>query len=112
MLVHFGLARYFGDAIVAGGTGLYVSALLRGLDASAADPGRRAELEALLEREGLEALAARAEALEAGSTARIDARNPRPERGLSPPRSLFLTRSSRSPRSLSLQPFQPLQPHS
>ena len=65
------------DAIVAGGTGLYVSALLRGLDASAADPGRRAELEALLEREGLEALAARAEALEAGSTARIDARNPR-----------------------------------
>ena len=65
------------DAIVAGGTGLYVSALLRGLDASAADPGRRTELEALLEREGLEALAARAEALEAGSTARTDARNPR-----------------------------------
>lgn len=65
------------DLVVAGGTGLYVSALLRGLDTREADPALRAELEDLLSREGPEALAARAEALSPGSTATIDARNPR-----------------------------------
>ena len=65
------------DLVVAGGTGLYVSALLRGIDAREADPGRRAELEALLAREGPEALVARAESLSPGSTAAIDAKNPR-----------------------------------
>ena len=65
------------DLVVAGGTGLYVSALLRGIDAREADPGRRAELEALLAREGTGALVARAESLSPGSTAAIDAKNPR-----------------------------------
>ncbi len=65
------------DLIVAGGTGLYVSALLRGIDAPAATAARRAELEELLAREGPENLAAHAEALSPGSTATIDAKNPR-----------------------------------
>ena len=65
------------DLIVAGGTGLYVSALLRGIDAPAAAPARRAELEELLAREGTEALVALAESLSPGSTATIDAKNPR-----------------------------------
>ena len=65
------------DLVVAGGTGFYVSALLRGIDTREADPGRRAELEALLAREGTGALVARAESLSPGSTAAIDAKNPR-----------------------------------
>ena len=65
------------DLIVAGGTGLYVSALLRGIDAPAATAARRAELEKLLAREGPETLVAHAEALSPGSTATIDAKNPR-----------------------------------
>ena len=65
------------DLVVAGGTGLYVSALLRGLDTREADPGLRAELEALFERGGVAALLERAEALSPGSTARVDTRNPR-----------------------------------
>ena len=65
------------DLVVAGGTGFYVSALLRGIDTREADPGRRAELEALLAREGPGALVARAESLSPGSTAAIDAKNPR-----------------------------------
>ena len=65
------------DLVVAGGTGFYVSALLRGIDAPPAAPARRAELEALLARGGPEALVARAESLSPGSTAAIDAKNPR-----------------------------------
>ena len=65
------------DLIVAGGTGLYVSALLRGIDTQEADPVLRAGLEDLLAREGPAALVARAEALSPGSTATIDAKNPR-----------------------------------
>ena len=65
------------DLIVAGGTGLYVSALLRGIDTREADPVLRAELEDILSREGPDALRARAETLSPGSTARIDAKNPR-----------------------------------
>ena len=65
------------DLIVAGGTGLYVSALLRGIDAPASDAARREELEDLLAREGPAALVARAESLSPGSTATVDAKNPR-----------------------------------
>lgn len=65
------------DLVVAGGTGLYVSALLCGLDTREADPGLRAELEGLFERGSIEALLERAEALSPGSTARVDTRNPR-----------------------------------
>ena len=63
--------------IVAGGTGLYVAALLRGLDAPPADPALRAALLAELDASGPAALIARAEALRPGSTAAIDTRNPR-----------------------------------
>ena len=70
-------ARAGREVIVAGGTGLYVSALLRGIDAPASDPALRAELEAELAAGGPAALVARAEALRPGSTAAIDARNPR-----------------------------------
>ena len=45
-----------GGLIVAGGTGLYVRALIHGLDASAADPARRQYWQERLAREGLEAL--------------------------------------------------------
>ena len=65
------------DLVVAGGTGLYVSALLRGLDTREADPALRAELEAVLEREGLEGLLARIEAARPGASAGVDTRNPR-----------------------------------
>lgn len=65
------------DVVVAGGTGLYVSALLRGIDARAADPARRAELESVLAHEGPEALVARAEELSPGSTGSVDTKNPR-----------------------------------
>ena len=65
------------NLIVAGGTGLYVSALLRGIDAPASDAARREELEDLLSREGSVALVTRAEKLSPGSTAAIDAKNPR-----------------------------------
>ncbi|MBQ9727949.1 MAG: tRNA (adenosine(37)-N6)-dimethylallyltransferase MiaA [Kiritimatiellae bacterium] len=65
------------DVVVAGGTGLYVSALLHGLDTREADPARRAELEALLARGGVSALLKRAEALKPGATTRVDTRNPR-----------------------------------
>lgn len=66
------------DLIVVGGTGLYVNALLEGLDAPPADPVLRAELETLAQTHGVEGLRARAEALEAGVTQRLsDAANPR-----------------------------------
>lgn len=65
------------DLIVAGGTGLYVSALLNGLDTQAADRGLRTELEGLLSRGGVSALVARAESLSPGSTASVDTQNPR-----------------------------------
>lgn len=42
--------------IVAGGTGLYVKALLGGLDLPASDPSRRHRWQALLEREGVSGL--------------------------------------------------------
>ena len=65
--------------IVAGGTGLYINALARGLDAPAPPaPGLRAELENLLAEGGAPALFARAEALSPGAAAGLsDPRNPR-----------------------------------
>jgi len=45
-----------GSLIVAGGTGLYVRALIQGLEASAADPERRRYWQERLTREGIEAL--------------------------------------------------------
>ena len=65
------------SVIVAGGTGLYISALLRGLDTREADPVRRAELEAELKRDGVDAMLARIEAIAPGTAATVDAKNPR-----------------------------------
>ncbi len=61
-------------AIVAGGTGLWIRALLNGLvDAPAADPAFRAALRAELEERGAEALHARLAAVDPASAARIRA---------------------------------------
>lgn len=66
------------DVVVAGGTGFWVSALLRGIDAPPPDPVRRAELARLAQApDGPEKLRAAAEALMPGSTAKIAADNPR-----------------------------------
>lgn len=66
------------DLIVAGGTGLYVNALLRGLDAPSADPALRARLEALAQGGGAAALRAEAERLCPGAAAGLsDPDNPR-----------------------------------
>jgi tRNA dimethylallyltransferase len=66
-------------AILAGGTGLYLRAVARGLDADAlpSDPDVRARLEAQLEAEGLEALVDRLRVLAPSQAGRIDLRNPR-----------------------------------
>lgn len=66
-------------AILAGGTGLYLRAVARGLDADAlpSDPEVRARLEAQLETEGLEALVDRLRELAPSQAARVDLRNPR-----------------------------------
>ena len=45
-----------GGLIVAGGTGLYIKALIAGFDSEGADPVARARWQALFEREGLAAL--------------------------------------------------------
>jgi tRNA dimethylallyltransferase len=66
-------------AILAGGTGLYLRAVARGLDAEAlaSDPEVRARLEAQLEADGLEPLVTRLRELAPSQAARIDLRNPR-----------------------------------
>jgi tRNA dimethylallyltransferase len=66
-------------AILAGGTGLYLRAVARGLDADAlpSDPDLRARLEAELAAEGLEPLVDRLRVLAPSQAARIDLRNPR-----------------------------------
>jgi tRNA dimethylallyltransferase len=66
-------------AILAGGTGLYLRAVARGLDADAlpSDPDVRARLEAQLEAEGLEPLIDRLRVLAPSQAARVDLRNPR-----------------------------------
>ncbi len=67
------------DVVVAGGTGFYVNALLRGIDAPpATDAILREKMVALLERGGAEALRDYAESLSPGSVATLsDASNPR-----------------------------------
>lgn len=63
-----------GRLIVVGGTGLYLTALTRGLaEVPPVPPEVRAEGDALLAREGLAAMIA---GLDAGTAARIDLRNP------------------------------------
>ena len=66
-------------AILAGGTGLYLRAVARGLDADAlpSDPDIRARLEGQLEAEGLEPLVDRLGMLAPSQAARIDLLNPR-----------------------------------
>lgn len=66
-------------AILAGGTGLYLRAVARGLDTDAlpSDPEVRARLEDELARDGLTALVARLTALAPRLAATVDLRNPR-----------------------------------
>jgi tRNA dimethylallyltransferase len=66
-------------AVVVGGTGLYVRALLDGLDLASVptDPVLRARIEADAEREGGEALHERLRELDPEAAARVDARNVR-----------------------------------
>ncbi len=68
-----------GIAILAGGTGLYLRAIARGLDTDAlpSDPDVRARLEADLLAGGLEPLLARLRELAPASAARVDTHNPR-----------------------------------
>jgi tRNA dimethylallyltransferase len=73
------LARDGGVAILAGGTGLYLRAVGRGLDTDAlpTDPDVRARLEAALIADGLMASVARLEDLAPALAAGVDTRNPR-----------------------------------
>ncbi|HEX7951151.1 MAG TPA: tRNA (adenosine(37)-N6)-dimethylallyltransferase MiaA [Candidatus Limnocylindrales bacterium] len=73
------LAGRDGVAILAGGTGLYLRAVGRGLNTAAlpSDPRIRALLEADLLRDGLPALVARLEARAPSLAARVDRRNQR-----------------------------------
>jgi tRNA dimethylallyltransferase len=68
-----------GLAILAGGTGLYLRAVARGLDTAAlpSDRAVRARLEAELVNEGVEVMADRLTALAPRRAARVDLRNPR-----------------------------------
>jgi tRNA dimethylallyltransferase len=74
-----GLAARRGVAILAGGTGLYLRAVARGLDTAAlpSDPDIRADLEAELVSSGLAPLANRLAAIAPTRAARVDLRNPR-----------------------------------
>jgi len=73
------LASQGGLAILAGGTGLYLRAIGRGLDTDAlpSDPDVRARLEAALIADGLMASVARLENLAPALAAGVDTRNPR-----------------------------------
>ena len=73
------IATAGGVAILAGGTGLYLRAVGRGLDTDAlpSDPETRARLEADLLADGLDHLVERLRTLAPVSAARIDTRNPR-----------------------------------
>jgi tRNA dimethylallyltransferase len=66
-------------AVVVGGTGLYVRALLDGLDLASVptDPALRARIEAEAERDGPEALHQRLRDLDPEAAARVDPRNVR-----------------------------------
>jgi tRNA dimethylallyltransferase len=71
--------RAGGVVILAGGTGLYLRAVARGLDTDAlpSDPQVRARLEAELIADGLAPLVARLRALAPEASERIDLHNPR-----------------------------------
>ena len=73
------IARARGLAILAGGTGLYLRAIARGIDTAAlpSDAQIRARLEAELLSEGLERLAERLRAAAPERAARLDQKNPR-----------------------------------
>jgi tRNA dimethylallyltransferase len=73
------LAARDGVAILAGGTGLYLRAVARGLDTDAlpSDADLRASLEADLLTDGLDRLVERLEALAPDLAATVDRRNPR-----------------------------------
>lgn len=74
-----GLAARSGVAVLAGGTGLYLRAVGRGMDfeAGRADAEVRARLEAELERDGLRPLVQRLREADPARAAAIDLRNPR-----------------------------------
>ncbi len=74
-----GIDRAGGIAILAGGTGLYLRAVARGLDTDAlpSDPRVRARLEAELIDDGLGALVGRLRAMAPEASANVDLRNPR-----------------------------------
>ena len=66
-------------AVIVGGTGLYVRAVLDGLDLASVptDPALRARIEADAERDGADALHERLRELDPDAAARVDARNVR-----------------------------------
>jgi len=66
------------DVVVAvGGSGMYIDALLHGLDPLPTDAAIKAELEKRAEAEGLPALKAKLERLDPEHAAKVDVRNPR-----------------------------------
>jgi len=72
-----GIFARSGDAILVGGSGLYVSSVIHDFRFPPHDDELRAQLEKDLERLGLAALVARLAALDPGTAARIDSRNGR-----------------------------------
>jgi tRNA dimethylallyltransferase len=74
-----GIARRGGVAILVGGTGLYLRAVARGIDTASlpADAEIRAQIEALIDRDGLAAVYERLGARAPGLARRIDRHNPR-----------------------------------
>jgi tRNA dimethylallyltransferase len=74
-----GIAERGGLAILAGGTGLYLRAIARGLDTAALphDPDVRARIETEIEAKGLPAAARRLAELAPLAAARTDLKNPR-----------------------------------
>ncbi len=73
------LRKRDGVAILAGGTGLYLRAIARGIDTAAlpSDRAVRARLEAELDEAGLEPLVIRLQAMAPSLAATVDLRNPR-----------------------------------
>jgi tRNA dimethylallyltransferase len=74
-----GISERGGIAILVGGTGLYLRAVARGLDTEAlpADAAVRAQVEALIEGDGLAPAVERLESLAPRLASRIDLANPR-----------------------------------
>ena len=74
-----GIAERGGIALLVGGTGLYLRAIARGypLDEGSSDPLLRAELEARIAQEGVEALGAELQQRDAAAAGSVDLRNPR-----------------------------------